>query len=136
MQEPATAPRCPFGAAAARERAELIQAGAGSVDLAGAMTEFAAIGARHELCEGGPSLSGALAAAGLLDEVCLTIAPRLANDQANFAHGSTPVPSNHAPTFSPFSLPAALRICRTVLVDEIDQRLGKAQDCRRGDAEG
>lgn len=70
------------GLAAARERADVIQAGTGNVDLSTALTELGAIGARHVLCEGGPSLSGALAAAGLLDEVCLTIAPLLANGAA------------------------------------------------------
>ncbi len=70
------------GIAAARERADVIQVGAGSVDLPSAMTELGALGARHVLCEGGPSLSGALAAADLLDEVCLTIAPLLANGTA------------------------------------------------------
>ncbi len=70
------------GLAAARERADVIQAGTGNVDLPVAMTELGARAARHVLCEGGPSLSGALAAADLLDEVCLTIAPLLANGTA------------------------------------------------------
>ncbi len=30
------------------------------------------------LCEGGPTLLGAVVAAGLLDELCLTVAPTLA----------------------------------------------------------
>lgn len=68
--------------AAARERTEVIQVGAGGVDLSAAMTALGALGARHVLCEGGPTLSGALAAAGLLDEVCLTITPLLAGGDA------------------------------------------------------
>jgi riboflavin biosynthesis pyrimidine reductase len=67
---------------AARGRAEVIQVGAGGVDLSAAMTALGALGVRHVLCEGGPTLSGALAAAGLLDEVCLTIAPVLAGGDA------------------------------------------------------
>ena len=68
--------------ATAHARAEVIQVGAGDVDLSAAMTELGALGAGHVLCEGGPTLSGALAAAGLLDEVCLTIAPLLAGGDA------------------------------------------------------
>ncbi|HEX7133771.1 MAG TPA: dihydrofolate reductase family protein [Iamia sp.] len=37
-------------------------------------------GARLALCEGGPTLLGQVAAAGLLDELCLTIAPVLGGD--------------------------------------------------------
>ena len=37
-------------------------------------------GARLALCEGGPTLLGQVAAAGLLDELCLTISPVLGGD--------------------------------------------------------
>jgi riboflavin biosynthesis pyrimidine reductase len=72
----------PEALAAARQRADVIQAGTGMVDLPAVMGAFGTMGARHVLCEGGPSLSGALAAADLLDEVCLTIAPLLASGHA------------------------------------------------------
>jgi riboflavin biosynthesis pyrimidine reductase len=49
-----------------------------SVDPRVALTELTASGLRHVLCEGGPHLFGTLAAAGAVDEVCLTVAPRLA----------------------------------------------------------
>lgn len=40
------------------------------------------------VCEGGPSLNGQLLAAGLVDEVLLTLSPRLvAGDSARIAHG-------------------------------------------------
>jgi riboflavin biosynthesis pyrimidine reductase len=39
-------------------------------------------GYRHIHCEGGPSLLGALAAADLLDECCVTIAPLLLGSTA------------------------------------------------------
>src|SRR5689334_2132747 len=61
----------------AREVADVIIAGTGSVDLPRAISELGGRGARHVLCEGGPSLLGQLAAAGLLDELCLTVSPYL-----------------------------------------------------------
>jgi riboflavin biosynthesis pyrimidine reductase len=40
------------------------------------------------LCEGGPSLLGDVAAAGRLDELCLTISPQLVGgDGPRVAHG-------------------------------------------------
>lgn len=52
-------------------------AGEGSVDLGRALAALGDGGTRSVLAEGGPSLNRALAAAGLLDEVCLTVSPRL-----------------------------------------------------------
>lgn len=68
----------PEGIARAAEVAELVRAGRGGVDLAAALTAIGGVGARQVLCEGGPSLNGAMAAAGLVDELCLTISPLLA----------------------------------------------------------
>jgi riboflavin biosynthesis pyrimidine reductase len=68
--------------AAARSRAEIIQAGAGSVDLQAAVAALGDLGARQVLAEGGPSLNGALAAADLIDELCLTISPLLGSGGA------------------------------------------------------
>ena len=66
---------------AARERAEtvadVVTAGAGDVDLAGALDALRERGARSVLGEGGPRLNAQLAAAGLIDELCLTLSPRL-----------------------------------------------------------
>lgn len=64
--------------AAVAERAEVITAGAGRVDLPEAVRELGAH-ADTVLCEGGPSLNGQLAADGLVDELCLTVAPVLTN---------------------------------------------------------
>jgi riboflavin biosynthesis pyrimidine reductase len=48
------------------------------------------------LCEGGPSLAGALAAAGLIDELFISLAPMIVGDVAGAAtmlrHGGPPVP--------------------------------------------
>jgi len=71
------------GLGRARAHAHLIATGTGGdVDLAAAVAELGALGARHVLAEGGPSLNGALAAADLIDEVCLTISPKLAGGSA------------------------------------------------------
>jgi riboflavin biosynthesis pyrimidine reductase len=47
------------------------------VDLAAAVAELNTRGATQLLCEGGARLMGALAAADLVDEVCLTVSPLL-----------------------------------------------------------
>jgi len=70
------------GAAADRRAAlapvaEVITLGEESVDLAAAVRALHARGATQLLCEGGPRLFGALIAADLVDEICLTVSPRL-----------------------------------------------------------
>ncbi len=46
-----------------------------SVDLPAALDELAGLGLRHVLVEGGPSLLGTALAAGVVDEMAMTIAP-------------------------------------------------------------
>jgi len=58
--------------------AEVIVAGQESVDLKAAVAALAERGHRRMLAEGGPHLLAQIAAAGLLDELCLTIGPLLA----------------------------------------------------------
>lgn len=60
------------------EVAEILPLGDGAVDLAAMVAELHGRGATQLLCEGGPQLFGALAAADLVDELCLTISPVLA----------------------------------------------------------
>jgi riboflavin biosynthesis pyrimidine reductase len=62
--------------------ADLVVAGDRDVDLAAALAALAARGCRSVLAEGGPTLNGQLARAGLLDELCLTLSPRLAGGDA------------------------------------------------------
>lgn len=59
---------------------EVIGAGAapGHVDLRAVMAELYHRGWHHVLCEGGPSLNASLAAGGLVDELCVTLSPKLA----------------------------------------------------------
>ena len=59
----------------AAEVADVLIAGDDDVDLAGGLTRLGQDGVASVLCEGGPSLNRALAAEGLLDELCLTVPP-------------------------------------------------------------
>jgi riboflavin-specific deaminase-like protein len=62
--------------------AEIVTVGETSVDLAAAVRVLHARGATQLLCEGGPHLFGALIAADLVDELCLTLSPRLVGGSA------------------------------------------------------
>ena len=66
----------------AADVADVIIAGERDVDLAAALGALAERGFGRVLAEGGPSLNGQLAAAGLLDELCLTVSPRLVGGEA------------------------------------------------------
>lgn len=69
--------------------AEVIVAGEGAVDLALALQGLADRGVDNVLAEGGPYVSAQLAAAGLLDELCLTLAPLvIAGDAARILNGT------------------------------------------------
>jgi riboflavin biosynthesis pyrimidine reductase len=68
--------------AAAAAHADVIVAGERQVDLAAALAALAARGHRRILAEGGPQLLGQLAAAGLIDELCVTVSPVLAGGPA------------------------------------------------------
>jgi riboflavin biosynthesis pyrimidine reductase len=57
--------------------AEVVVAGADAVDGAVALDALATRGIHRVLCEGGPRLLADVAAAGRLDELCLTFAPRV-----------------------------------------------------------
>jgi riboflavin biosynthesis pyrimidine reductase len=62
---------------AARNVAEVVVAGDSVVSPALMVDALVAIGQRRLLCEGGPTLLAMVAADGVLDELCLTIAPML-----------------------------------------------------------
>jgi len=71
------------GRRAAIERvADVLAVGDGAVDLPAALAALHARGATQLLCEGGPRLLGALTAADLVDELCLTVSPLLAGGDA------------------------------------------------------
>jgi riboflavin biosynthesis pyrimidine reductase len=62
--------------------ADVVIAGDQDVDLATALAALGNRGFQAVLAEGGPILNGQLAAAGLLDELCVTLSPRLAGGNA------------------------------------------------------
>jgi riboflavin biosynthesis pyrimidine reductase len=62
--------------------ADIVVAGEDDVDVRTALDQLAERGLRHVECEGGPHLLGWLVAAGLLDELCLTVAPVIAGGTA------------------------------------------------------
>ena len=97
----------PAARARAAEVAEVIVAGDRDVDLAAALAALGARGHRAVLAEGGPTLSGQLAAARLLDELCLSVSPRLVGGGARRILDGPPVAG-----------PAALRLCSVCEQDE------------------
>jgi riboflavin biosynthesis pyrimidine reductase len=66
----------------AAELAEVVVAGDHDVDLAVALTALQSMGHRTVLTEGGPTMNAQLVAAGLLDELCLTVSPRMVGGDA------------------------------------------------------
>jgi riboflavin biosynthesis pyrimidine reductase len=68
--------------ARAAEVADVLVMGDTEVDLARMMGALAERGHTNVLAEGGPSVAAQLAAAGLLDELCLTVAPLLTAGEA------------------------------------------------------
>lgn len=85
----ATAP--PDRVAAAREVADVMVAGERDVDLCAALQLLGQAGHRCVLAEGGPSLNAQLAAADLVDELCLTVAPCLIGGDSRRILTGTPV---------------------------------------------
>ncbi|WP_062214204.1 dihydrofolate reductase family protein [Streptomyces sp. NBRC 109706] len=84
-------------AAAAEAGVEVVFAGAGaSAEPALIRAELAARGYRRLLTEGGPRLLGALAGARALDELCLTVAPRLAIGSAPRVTSGPEIPEPQA----------------------------------------
>jgi riboflavin biosynthesis pyrimidine reductase len=68
--------------ARAEEVADVIVAGDGDVDLVRTIDALGQRGHHNVLCEGGPGVAAQVAAAGLLDEICLTLSPTLAAGDA------------------------------------------------------
>jgi riboflavin biosynthesis pyrimidine reductase len=61
--------------AALADVAQVVVAGEHNVDIRTALDALAAAGFDHVLCEGGPHLLGDVVTAGVLDDLCLTVAP-------------------------------------------------------------
>ena len=78
--------------------ADVIIGGEHEVTAAAAVGALAGLGYREILAEGGPHLLGQLAAAGLIDELCVTISPVLAGGPAGrIIQGPAPAPGRPAP---------------------------------------
>jgi riboflavin biosynthesis pyrimidine reductase len=73
------APRDAFDTvrAAAGDAAEVLATDTDRVDLVETVAQLAGRGYRYVLAEGGPRLNGDLARAHVLDELCLTVSPRI-----------------------------------------------------------
>ena len=74
--------------AALAERADVVP----TADLAGAVAALHERGLTRILCEGGPVLFASLLAAGLVDELCLTLSPLLAGPGAGRIVAGVPHP--------------------------------------------
>ncbi len=69
--------------------ADVVVCGEETVDVPRMLTEFARRGLRQVLCEGGPTLFGAVLQADCVDELCLTVSPRIeAGDARRIATGA------------------------------------------------
>ena len=94
---------------AAARTADVVVAGEMRVDLAAAVAALAGRGHRCILAEGGPHLLGQLAAAGQLNELCLTVSPLLGGPGAGRIVQGAPLPDG---------TPAPLLTLGHVLTDE------------------
>jgi riboflavin biosynthesis pyrimidine reductase len=79
--------------AAAARVADVIVAGNQVVDIEAALAALHDRGLGRVLCEGGPHLLGTIAAAGLLDELCLTVSPLLAGPGPGRVIAGAPSPA-------------------------------------------
>lgn len=87
------------------EVADVVRTGEEQVDLPELLGLLADQGVRRLLCEGGPSLLADMLAAGVLDEVCLTVVPVLTGGQGRRITGGSAL--DPAPGFSPAFLALA-----------------------------
>lgn len=75
----------------ARDHADVVALGRGRADLAAGLRELARRGAGIVLCEGGPSLNGAMLRDDLIDELALSLAPALVGgDGIRICRGDAP----------------------------------------------
>ncbi len=76
-----------------RSRTEVIEAGEDRVDMQVLLADLHTRGIAVVLLEGGPSLNGEMASLGLIDEWCLSSAPKIAGgDSRRIVHGPSIAP--------------------------------------------
>jgi|TARA_B100001105_G_scaffold135688_1_gene108663 riboflavin-specific deaminase-like protein len=92
------------------EVSDLIDLGGTRVDLTGLLATLGDIGARTVLCEGGPDLNHQLLAAGLVDELCLTISPKLVGGAGTTGPGLL--------AGGAFAVPSGLRLDQVLTHDD------------------
>lgn len=93
---------------------------AGTVDLTAALGVLAARGARHVLCEGGANLNLSLVASGLMDDLCLTLSPKLAGHTGGTLVGgwlNSGAAWAAAPTYPPLRHVAELQLVHVLEED-------------------
>ena len=91
----------------------VVVAGSDHVDLAAALGELAGRGLRHVLCEGGPTLLSSALAAGVVDELALSLAPTIVGG------------SGTRVTAGPLlGAPDGIRVSPRLLVEEAGTMLG------------
>ena len=91
----------------------VLVAGADRVDLAAALAALAERGLRHVLCEGGPSLLSSALAAGVVDEMALSLAPTVVGG-----------PGTRVTAGDPLGAPDGIRLSPRLLVEEAGTLLG------------
>lgn len=88
-----TSKSAPAGRRAALvDRADVVDCGEDAVDLAAVASDLRARGLHRVHLEGGPRLFGGMLAEGLVDELCLTVAPLLAGPGADRIVNGAPMP--------------------------------------------
>ncbi|OCB39660.1 hypothetical protein A5676_12915 [Mycobacterium malmoense] len=99
-------------AAAARDepgdRRQVLVAGEDSVDVSRAVALLRARGMHRILCEGGPTVLDELVEADAVDEICVTLAPKLAASQ----------PVGHRLTPSSLPAPVTMRLEHALVCDD------------------
>lgn len=76
------------------EVAQVVVAGGEQVDLAAAVAALGGLGLHRLHCEGGPALLTDLLRAGLVDELCLTLAPLLVGAAPTLLTAALPTPQS------------------------------------------
>ncbi len=85
------------GPAEAGEVADVVAAGEQRVDLRRAIALLGERGARSILVEGGPGVNGDLARARLIDELCLTVSPRIVGGEGPRIMAGAPLTPPYEP---------------------------------------
>jgi riboflavin biosynthesis pyrimidine reductase len=89
-------------------RPDVLIAGDSAVDMTTAITALHSRGMRRVLCEGGPTLLDELVLRGLIDEMCVTIAPKLAGTgQSATSAGLPQLPAHQGYLFLKYGHPSS-----------------------------